>query len=105
MSDSTEFSRSIYFDEVKGTQVRVTINEFRGLQYLHIRKYFQDFYGEWVPTKDGISFPLTIPATLSLFLALSEIMSNAEKDLIDDALKGIIESYNTELVLDDDIPF
>lgn len=105
MNESTEFSRTIYFDEVKNTQIRITINEFRGSQYVHIRKYFQDFYGEWVPTKDGISFPLTIAATLSLFLALSEIMSNAEKDLIDDAFKGIIEYYNTELVLDDDIPF
>ncbi len=52
------FSRTISYDPVKEIQTRVTINEFRGIQYLHIRRYFLDFEGEWVPTKEGISMPL-----------------------------------------------
>lgn len=103
MNEEAVFSRTIHYDPDKEIQIRITINEFRGSQYMHIRKYFMDFYGEWVPTKDGISMPLNISCTLSLFLALSEIMSEAEKDLIDESLKGIIKQYAEEL--DDDIPF
>lgn len=106
MSEESVFSRTIHYDADKEIQIRLTINEFRGSQYLHIRKYFMDFYGEWVPTKDGISMPLNISCTLKLFLALSEIMSEAEKDLMDEALKGIIKQYADTLTeLDDDIPF
>lgn len=103
MNEEAVFSRTIHYDPDKEIQIRITINEFRGSQYMHIRKYFMDFYGEWVPTKDGISMPLNISCTLSLFLALSEIMSEAEKDLIDESLKGIIKQYAEEL--DDDITF
>ena len=51
------FSRTIAYNPDKEIQLRLTVNEFRGVQYLHIRKYFLDFEGEWVPTKDGISMP------------------------------------------------
>ncbi len=106
MTEEAVFSRTIHYDPDKEIQIRITINEFRGSQYLHIRKYFMDFYGDWVPTKDGISMPLNISCTLSLFLALSEIMSEAEKDLIDESMRGIIKQYSETLTeLDNDIPF
>lgn len=89
----TLFSRTISYDPVKEIQVRVTINEFRDVQYLHIRKYFLDFEGEWVPTKEGIALPLQLSNTLALFLALSEIMSEAEIDSVEPALKSIISTY------------
>lgn len=103
MIEESVFSRTIHYDPDKEIQIRLTVNEFSGVQYMHIRKYFMDFYGDWVPTKDGISMPLSISCTLSLFLALSEMMSEAEKDLIDESLKGIIKQYTEEL--DNDIPF
>lgn len=106
MTEKPVFSRTIHYDPVKEVEIRVTINEFRGSQYIHIRKYFMDFYGDWVPTKDGISMPLNISCTLSLFLALSEIMSEAEKDLIDESLQGIIKQYTeTIMEIEDDIAF
>lgn len=106
MTEKPVFSRTIHYDPDKEIQIRVTINEFRGTQYIHIRKYFMDFYGDWVPTKDGISMPLNISCTLSLFLALSEIMSEAEKDLIDESLQGIIKQYTeTIMEIEDDIAF
>lgn len=87
----TDFSRII--QETDTEQVRVTVSEFRGVHYLQIRKYFQDFDGEWVPTPKGVSMPLAISNTLKLFLALSELMSEAEISLIDTELQNIIHEY------------
>ena len=99
------FSRVLYYNPEKEIQIRITVNEFRNVQYLHIRKYFLDFEGEWVPTKDGISMPLEISNTLALFLAVSELLSEAEKGLIDDGLCDIINSYNESVTKDDAIHF
>ena len=99
------FSRTIAYNPDKEIQLRLTVNEFRGVQYLHIRKYFLDFEGEWVPTKEGVSMPLEITSTLALFLALSELLSEAEKGLIDSTLYDIIESYNESVTTDDSIHF
>lgn len=91
------FKRLIHQNTEKGERYYLTVNEFRDVHYLHIRKYYQDFEGEFVPTKEGISFPLNIRSTLSLFLALSEIMSDAEISLISEPLQSIIEYYKSEL--------
>lgn len=88
-----EYSRVVYYDAEKESQIRLTVNEFRGVQYLHIRKYFLDFEGEWVPTKDGVSMPLNIGPTLALFLALSDLLSEAETDLLNESLRDIITFY------------
>jgi len=87
----TEFSRIIQETDLE--QIRITVSEFRGTHYLQIRKYFQDFEGEWVPTPKGVSMPLAISNTLKLFLALSELMSEAEISLIDSELQNIIYTY------------
>lgn len=100
------FSRVFFEDYEKGVQYRVTINEFRGSQYFHLRKYFLDFEGEWVPTKEGLSMPLSLVGTLSLFLAMSEIVSEAETSELSDTLKAILSQYKAEIPnIDDDIPF
>ena len=41
-------------------QVRLTINEFREEEYLHLREYYQDFDEEWKPTDKGIAIPLEL---------------------------------------------
>ena len=45
------------FYKTNGNAVRVTINEFRDITYLHIREYAMDGdTGVWYPTKTGFSF-------------------------------------------------
>ena len=34
------YERIIHEDEVKDIQVRLTVNTFRGIEYLHLRKYW-----------------------------------------------------------------
>ena len=93
MSDTAIFSKTLHEDSEKCFQWRVTISEFRGVQYFSIRKYFLSFEGTWEPTKEGATMPLTINATLKLFLALSDILSEAEIDLVDSSLKHFIKEY------------
>lgn len=45
------------FHKHNGNAVKVTLNEFRDIQYLHIREYAMDGdTGHWYPTKSGFSF-------------------------------------------------
>lgn len=96
------FERIIHEDD-KGRQVRLTINEFRNQQYLGIRYYYQDFEGDWKPSNEGVSMPLGLSNTLRLFLGLSEIVSEAEIESLNEALKDIVRTYKEPM--DDDIPF
>ena len=81
MSDSNVlFSRTIKENLDTFSQWRVTINEFRGVQYFGIREYFLSFDGTWEPTKNGISVPLELVFTAELHKALAEIISQSETD-------------------------
>lgn len=45
------------FVKNNGNAVKVTVNEFRDIVYLHIREYAMDGdTGAWYPTKSGFSF-------------------------------------------------
>jgi hypothetical protein len=64
-------------------QVRLTINRFRGTEYMHLRKYYMDFSEEWMPTREGVAMPLDLSNSKELFIGLVEILSLAEsKDVI-----------------------
>jgi len=87
-----EYSKIIHYDEVKEIQVRLTINTFRGVEYLHLRKYYLDFEEEWKPTPEGIAMPLDFDNSRNLFEALVEILSLAEsKDIIEEHFKDLLK--------------
>ena len=85
------FEKVIHYDEVKETQVRLTISTFRGIEYLGLRKYYLDFEEEWKPSKEGISMPLDFDNSRNLFEGLVEILSLAEA-------KGILESHFKDIL-------
>jgi hypothetical protein len=87
------FSKILHEDNEKCFQWRVTVSEFRGVQYFGVRKYFLSFEGTWEPTKEGATIPLTIDGTLRLFLAISDLLSEAEISLVDSSLQQIIKEY------------
>ena len=86
------YEHIIHYDEEKQIQVRVVVNTFRGVEYLHIRKYYMDFNEEWLPTKDGVSMPIDFNNSRELFRALIEIISLAEsKELIEEHFGDLID--------------
>jgi Transcriptional Coactivator p15 (PC4) len=72
------YEKIISQNDDKGSQLRLVINEFKGVQYLHLRKYFLSYEGEWMPTKEGASMPYTISSSYALLDGLLEICSFEE---------------------------
>ena len=90
--EAPEVYEKIVSENDEGTeQVRLTVNEFRGTEYLHLRKYYLDFEGDFKPSKDGVALRLDFENSKSLFEGLVEILSLAEA-------KGILESHFKDIL-------
>lgn len=87
------YEKIVHYDEQKEVQVRLTVSSFRGVEYLHLRKYYLDFEEEWKPTPEGIAMPLDFNNSRELFSGLVEILSLAES-------KEIIEEHFEDLLKD-----
>lgn len=87
------YERVVHEDEEKGFQIRLTVSTFRGVEYLHLRKYYLNYEEEWCPTPDGIAFPLDFNNSRELFAGLVEILSLAES-------KEIIQEHFSDLIQD-----
>ena len=72
------YEKVISENEDKNSQLRLVVNEFRDVQYLHLRKYYQDYEGNWMPTKEGASMPYNLASTYALLDGLIEICANEE---------------------------
>ena len=80
------YEKLIHYNEDKHIKIYLTVSTFRNTEYLHIRKYYQDFDEEWKPSKEGISVPLDFDNSRNLFDRLVEILSISE-------VKDILETY------------
>ena len=87
------YEKIIHYDEVKEIQIRLSINAFRGTEYLHLRKYYLSFDEEWCPSNEGIAFPIDFNNSRELFVGLTEILSLAES-------KEILEEHFSEVLKD-----
>lgn len=94
MDDPVLYEKLIYENIDKGYQFKLVLNEFREQYYIHIRKYFLSYEGEFIPSKEGISMPVTISNVLNLTDALLDICSQVEgEDLIK---KHFIDKLNAK---------
>lgn len=95
MADSEVlFERTIYQNDVKNYQLKVVANLFRDVEYLHIRKYFLSFEDGYVPSREGISIPMSIENIYAILDALIELCSKAETT---DAITQHFEQKITDL--------
>lgn len=87
------YEKVIHYDEEKEVQVRLTVSSFRGIEYLHLRKYYLDFNEEWKPTPEGVAMPLDFNNSRELFVGLTEILSLAEsKEIIEEQFQDLINN-------------
>jgi len=86
------YEKLIYENMDKGYQYRLTVSEFRDVEYLHIRKYFLSYEGEWVATKEGAAIPATIHNTYALLDGLLELCSKAE------GTESIVQHLETKIL-------
>jgi hypothetical protein len=59
-------------------QWRMTVNKFREREYLHLRKYFLSFEGEYIPSREGACIEVDIQRLANIFSALTKLLSDAE---------------------------
>ena len=91
-NDPYLYEKVIHYDPVKETQVRLCINTFRGIEYLHLRKYYLDFDEDWKPSPEGIAFPIDFYNSNQLFEGLIEILSLAEsKTILEEHFKEALD--------------
>ena len=83
------YEKIVYHNEDKFYQLRLVANEFKGKQYIHIRKYFQTYEGEYQASKEGISMEASISNILSLLDGLIDLVAKEEAiDSIDDYFRN-----------------
>ena len=86
------YEKVIHYNEDKEIQVRLTVNTFRGIEYLHLRKYYLAFTEEWLPSPEGIAMELDFDNSRELFAGLVEILSLAEsKEILEEHFKDFIQ--------------
>lgn len=72
------YEKLIYENLEKGYQYKLTCTEFRELEYVHLRKYFLSYEGEWIPSKEGASIPASLQNVYSLLDGVLDICSRHE---------------------------
>lgn len=79
MSDEAVlYEKLIYDNQDKFYQLRLVANEFKGKQYVHVRKYFQTYEGDYQASREGVSMEASISNILSLLDGLIELVSKEE---------------------------
>ena len=93
LHEAPELYEKIISQNEEGTeQVKLTINTFYDVEYLHLRKYYLDFDGDFKPTKDGVAMKLDFNNSRGLFEGLVEILSLAEsKTILETHFKDILD--------------
>ena len=86
------YERIIHYNEEKEIQVRLTVSTFRGIEYLHLRKYYLAFDEEWMPSSEGIAMEIDFDNSRELFAGLVEILSLAEsKEILEEHFKDFLD--------------
>ena len=86
------YEKVIHYNEDKEIQVRLTVNTFRGIEYLHLRKYYLAFTEEWLPSPEGIAMELDFDNSRELFAGLVEILSLADsKEKLEEHFKDFLD--------------
>lgn len=92
MSEPLLYEKLIYSNEDKFYQLKLTCSEFREKHYVHVRKYFMTYEGDYMPSKEGISMEASMSNILSLLDGLIEIVSKEE------AKKAINKYFSNKLL-------
>ena len=86
------YEKIVHYNEDKEIQVRLTVNTFRGIEYLHLRKYYLAFTEEWLPSPEGIAMELDFDNSRELFAGLVEILSLAEsKEILEEHFEDFLD--------------
>ena len=78
MDSEVLYEKLIHENYEKGFQIKLVVNQFRDIIYLHLRKYFLSYEGEWIPSREGVSIPAELDNVYNLLDGLLDVLSQAE---------------------------
>jgi len=78
MSENLHYEKTIYENTEKFYQLKLTLSEFRDKYYLNIRKYFQSYEGDFVPSREGVSMEASVENIYALLDGLFDIVAQGE---------------------------
>lgn len=97
MDDNIHYNRIIEENMDKGFQVRLVINEFKGTDYIQLRKYFLTYEGDWQASREGISIPASIENIYGILDGMLDICAKAEgEDIIRHYAAKILKDENEQ---------
>jgi len=82
MDNNILYERLIEENLEKGFQFKLVVNDFKNVTYIQLRKYFLNYEGEWIPSREGVSIPASIENIHSLLYGLLDICAKAEGEKI-----------------------
>jgi hypothetical protein len=91
ISEPVNYEKIIFENEDKGFQYRLTLSEFRGIEYVGLRKYYLDYEGDYLPSNEGATIPATMQNIFALLDGLIELCAGEE-------VLDSIESYFTDKI-------
>jgi hypothetical protein len=92
MSSTDIYEKIILEQEDKEIQWRLVVSTFKDIEYIHIRKYYLGFEGDYLPTREGATIPFELNSLSNLFEGLIELLSLAEsKDAIKEHFKELLK--------------
>lgn len=91
MTSESVYEKIIFENLEKGFQLRLSLSTFRDVEYIHLRKYFLSYEGEFIPSKEGASMPASIHNIYALLDGLIDICSKAE------SIDSIIEHFGNKI--------
>lgn len=98
MESQTLYTKLIEENLEKGFQIRLVANEYRETVYLHLRKYFLSYEGEWLASREGISVPASLENVYALLDGLLDICAKAEGfEIIRKYAEQILDKQNSDL--------
>jgi hypothetical protein len=94
MTSEVLYEKLIEENLEKGFQVKLVVNDFKDITYIHLRKYFLSYEGEWVPSREGVSIPASLQNIYALLDGLLDICSTAEgHEIIETYAKKLLENH------------
>lgn len=82
MDNNILYERLIEENLEKGFQIKLVVNDFKEVTYIQLRKYFLNYEGEWIPSREGVSIPASIENIHGLLYGLLDICAKAEGEEI-----------------------
>lgn len=80
----------IHEEEEKGYRIVLSLSEFKEIFYIHLRRYYRDLDGEFIPSKEGIALPMEFNNIVRLAEGVLSVLAKAERI---DLIKNILSKY------------